>query len=125
MSDIGTKANVTNGVWVFQADIAFYNYREEFQEGKIVNWEKPTKKNKAPGQIILFRQTGAGPPEKMGIYGVGELLDTNYEGVKPTKGVRVRYLKRFRNFVTISTLRERANKVGIHPCSVKDTQQVY
>ena len=113
MSDIGTKANVKNGVWIFQADIAIYNYWEKFQEGKIVNWEKPAKKNKAPGQIILFRQNG-GPPEKRGIYGVGELLDTNYEGVKPTKGVRVRYLKRFRNFVTISTLRESANKVGIN-----------
>lgn len=107
MSDIGTKANVTNGVWIFQADIAIYNYREEFQEGKIVNWERPAKKNKFPGQIILFRQT-RGPPEKMGIYGVGELLDTN------AKGVRVRYLKRFRNFVTISTLRKRADKVGIN-----------
>ncbi len=114
MSDIGTKANVKNGVWIFQADIAIYNYWEEFQEGKEVNWGKPAKKNKAPGQIILFRQIGAGPPEKMGIYGVGELLDTNYKGVKPTKGVRVRYLERFRNFVTISTLRERANKVGIN-----------
>ena len=114
MSDIGTKASVTNGVWVFQANIASYNYSEEFQERKIVNWEKPVKKNKAPGQIILFRQTGAGPPEKVGIYGIGELLDTNYKGVAPTKGVRVRYLKRFSNFVTISTLRKRANKVGIN-----------
>ena len=113
MSDIGTKANVKNGVWIFQADIAIYNYWEEFQEEKIVNWEKPAKKNKAPGQIILFRQT-RGPSEKMGIYGIGKLLDTNYEGVAPTKGVRVRYLKRFRNFVTISTLREKANKVGIN-----------
>ncbi len=114
MSDIGTKANVKNGVWIFQANIASYNYWKEFQEGKTENWEKPPKKNKAPGQIILFRQTGAGPPEKVGIYGIGELLDTNYEGVKSTKGVRVRYLKRFRNFVTISTLREKANKVGIN-----------
>ena len=114
MSDIGTKANVTNGVWVFQADIAIYNYWEEFQEGKEVNWGKPAKKNKAPGQIILFRQTGAGPPEKVGIYGVGELLDTDYEGKGPTMGVKVRYLKRFRNFVTRSMLRERANKVGIN-----------
>jgi hypothetical protein len=77
MSDIGTKTNVTDGAWVFQADIAIYNLWEEFQEGKIVNWEKPTKKNKAPGQIILFRQVRA-PSEKRGIYGVGELLDTNY-----------------------------------------------
>ena len=113
MSDIGTKASVTNGVWVFQADIAIYNYREEFQEGKIVNWERPAKKNKAPGQIILFRQV-RGPSEKRGIYGIGELLDTNYEGVRPNTGVRVRYLKRFSNFVTISTLQERADKVGIN-----------
>jgi hypothetical protein len=113
MSDIGTKANVTNGVWVFQAKIADYNYSEKFQEGKIENWRNPTKKNKASGQIILFRQTQA-PPEKMGIYGIGELLDTNYEGKGPTMGVGVRYLKRFRNFVTISTLRESAKKVGIN-----------
>ena len=114
MSDIGTKANVTNGVWVFQANIATYNYWKEFQEGKTENWEKPAKKNKASGQIILFRQTGAGPPEKVGIYGVGELLDTGYEGIGPAKGVRVRYLERFSNFVTISMLRERANKIGIN-----------
>lgn len=117
MSDICTKANVTDGAWVFQANIATYNYSEGFQEGKIENWNRPAKTKKAPGQIILFRQTGVGPPEKMGIYGVGELLDTNYEGVEhaePTKGVRVRYLERFSNFVTISMLRERANKVGIN-----------
>ena len=114
MSDIGTKSSVTNGVWFFQAKIADYNYSEEFQEGKIEIWKKPAKKNKSPGQIILFRQTGADPPEKMGIYGIGELLDTNCEGVGPTKGVKVRYLERFSNFVTISMLRERANKVGIN-----------
>lgn len=108
MSDIGTKASVTNGVWVFQANIADYNYSEKFQEGKTENWERPAKKNKASGQIILFRQTGAGPPEKVGIYGVGKLLDTN------ANGVRVRYLERFSNFVTRSTLRERANEVGIN-----------
>jgi len=114
MSDIGTKANVTNGVWVFQANIATYNYWEEFQEGTTENWEKPAKKNKASGQIILFRKTGAGPPEKVRIYGDRELLDTGYEGLEPAKGVRVRYLERFSNFVTISMLRERANKVGIN-----------
>ena len=108
MSDIEKK-----GVWVFQADIK-YDFRKNFQEGKEENWKDAKKTDKLPGQIILFRQT-RGPPEKMGIYGIGEVVDKEQhdDDTSPTKGVNVRYLKCFDHFITIDELRKRAEKVGI------------
>ena len=108
MSDIEKK-----GVWVFQADIK-YDFRKDFQEGEEENWKDAKKTDKLPGQIILFRQT-RGPPEKMGIYGIGKVVDTkrHNDDASPAQGVNVRYLKRFDNFITLDDLRKRAKEVGI------------
>lgn len=106
---------ISDGIWVFSPEIERYDLKKEFKVGKVEGWKDVKKKGKKGGgekvseELVVFMQKGMRSAEKNFLYGIGEIVDTNFKGVSYQKGVRVRYRYKFSKPIFMEDLQRKSN----------------
>jgi len=92
--------------WIFQSVVEQYDLRRTLREGTTESWRASRyRQEMSPGDFVFFWL--GGPDNFRGIYGWGTLLSTPYPDKNNGEfGVRVRYDRRLKKYVSIMRIRQ-------------------